>query len=606
MTGVHFHRRVDSNPNLYQEQTGGSFAVWKGSQLVTEDNIERTEENDSTSPSTPTTTLHSSISSIGTSDLLNLAEMKGLDKNSSPSFQARLFDTLKRTLGHEERKGFFPQSAFADIVTEEVVAEELRRCCSGLDTSTTRQLSYTICGPKSFRRIFTLLVLVDRLSDIALFINEDVSDCDLPLGKIPYHDSNLFQLSRTGHTHDPPQPLSCFNSWDTVAVWSFEEWQWTTLAPFFKSGKNKNVKHFILPDQIPLPFTQDSRYGVDFKAIQGGFSTVSTVQIHPAHHNFKNTEVGYPASNRPDNLTMASLLTSWLGQRSDSVFAIKRLNTQDRAQFKREVDMLMTFSDNAHPHLISLLATYEQFSTFHLIFPLAEADLQSYWKEKNPRPSMDHDTVLWVAQQCYGISSGLSRIHRHKTVNFNRLNDGDFQQISHDSGVHSLTNTGHVWQLQLYGRHGDIKPQNVLWFRDSSNTSDRGVLRITDFGLAEFKTSTRNIYKPSNRTTVSAPYRSPECDMVGGSVGQSHDIWALGCLYLEFIAWLLGGWILVDEFKKARKRSEPTDYYDRISDGVFFDIQRGSQDGQAVPVIKLAVSKVKRTSQRPQTWDQEY
>lgn len=295
------------------------------------------------------------------------------------------------------------------------------------------------------------------------------------------------------------------------------------------------------------------------------------------------------------------ILTSILEQLSASAFAIKRLNTQDRAQFKREVDMLMTFSGNAHPHLISLLATYEQFSKFHLVFPLAEADLQSYWKDKHPHPAMDHDTVLWVAKQCHGISHGLSKIHRHNTVNFNRLNYEEFQQISHDSGIQSLTSNGHLWQLQLFGRHGDIKPQNVLWFQDHRNRADRGVLKITDFGLAEFKTSTSNIYKPSNRTAVSRPYRSPECDIIGGSVGQSHDIWALGCLYLEFIAWLLGGWTLVDEFQRDRRKSEPTDYYDRITDGVFFTIQEGSGGGLAVPVVKLAVSKVREPFQRVPT-----
>lgn len=273
---------------------------------------------------------------------------------------------------------------------------------------------------------------------------------------------------------------------------------------------------------------------------------------------------------------------------------MKRLKTQDRAQFKREVDMLMTFSGNVHPNLISLLATYEQFNRFYLIFPWAEADLQSYWKDRNPSPLMDHDTVLWVAEQCRGIAQGLSKIHRHQTFSLNRFPLEDYEQTCKSSEDWNQWPAGQslLWQLQLFGRHGDIKPQNVLWYRDPYNSTDRGTLKITDFGLAEFKTSTRNIYKSSSRVTVSAPYRPPECDIEGGSVGQSHDIWALGCLYLELVVWLLGGWNLVQEFQEARFAKGKAVYHQRADEGTFFEIKGVDEDGSAVAIVKPAVTKV--------------
>lgn len=251
--------------------------------------------------------------------------------------------------------------------------------------------------------------------------------------------------------------------------------------------------------------------------------------------------------------------------------------------------MLKKYTDNAHPHLISLLATYKQLDKFYLIFPWADADLLSYWKNINPTPKMDHDTILWVAEQCLGIAKGLFGIHRHTTMLVTNRQEGDDIPDK---------------QIQLYGRHGDIKSTNILWFREgrtlepsptTSTTTDQGVLKITDFGLAEFQQSASMIYKSPSKVAVSAAYRSPECDVrddgPGSGVGSSHDIWALGCLYLEFITWLLGGWDLLQKFQKIREIQELDECYGNYADGKFFKVTIGDDD-KPVAKIKEAVALV--------------
>lgn len=261
--------------------------------------------------------------------------------------------------------------------------------------------------------------------------------------------------------------------------------------------------------------------------------------------------------------------------------------------------MLMTFSGNAHTHLISLLGTYEQFNRYYLIFPWAEADLQGYWFNENPSPSMDHDTVLWMANQCHGIAQGLSKIHRHRTFNLSRLTLEDCQQISRcaDDLLEWPTGENNPWQLQLFGRHGDIKPQNVLWFHDPGDNAGRGVLKITDFGLAEFKTSAESVYKSNHRVTVSAQYRPPECDIKGASVGQSQDIWAFGCVCLELIAWLLGGRDLLQEFQNQRATKDSNNHGNHPDDGTFFEMASCGQDGIMFPIVKPVVTKVSSPQQ---------
>jgi serine/threonine protein kinase len=123
------------------------------------------------------------------------------------------------------------------------------------------------------------------------------------------------------------------------------------------------------------------------------FGRVFMVRIHPEHHNFRSPPHCYRG------------------------FAIKQLLQNDRVSFKREVDILKKFSgEKRHPHVVSLLATYEQFNKFHLIFYRAEGNLFKYWKKINPSPEFNYDNVVWMAKQCAGIAHGLLRLHKHHTI----------------------------------------------------------------------------------------------------------------------------------------------------------------------------------------------
>lgn len=207
--------------------------------------------------------------------------------------------------------------------------------------------------------------------------------------------------------------------------------------------------------------------------------------------------------------------------------------------------MLKMFSDDSHPHLISLLATYEQLGVYFLIFPWADGDLNEFWKNIKPRPSFDMDTIKWAARQCEGIVHGLAKIHKYKTSNSNS-----------ETGFHE----------QRYGRHGDLKPENILWFSDTEG----GILKISDFGLSEYSTDHSKAYRPKSKVATSMSYRAPECDLKGGQVGPSYDIWTLGCLYLEFVTWLLGGWDLIKKFEKKRMAFDPM--WSDMNTDTFFEL----------------------------------
>ena len=87
-------------------------------------------------------------------------------------------------------------------------------------------------------------------------------------------------------------------------------------------------------------------------------------------------------------------------------------------------------------------------------------------------------------------------------------------------------------------------------------------------------------------------YRPPECDLKGGKIGQSYDIWTLGCLYLEFITWLLGGWELVKAFEEKRMSFDPM-WCDMDTD-TFFEIVECKRPRAFAAMVKPTVKDVRK------------
>lgn len=223
--------------------------------------------------------------------VFGLGQLTRSQDNRPGQFQRILFSALVDPRGCPKTKRFFPNTVFTELISEMLVLRELQHCFEYLDPVEMRRLTRIICGAGSFKKIFALLALVDKVSDIRCFIEQNVADIDLPLRKIALPASNIFTLGCHVDPENYTQPVECLNNWNPATIRMFEEWQWSTLAPTFQRGETKDIKHIALPDDMPLPFTADSQYEKDSKMIQGGYSTVSKVVIHPAHHYFNDSEV---------------------------------------------------------------------------------------------------------------------------------------------------------------------------------------------------------------------------------------------------------------------------------------------------------------------------
>lgn len=166
----------------------------------------------------------------------------------------------------------------------------------------------------------------------------------------------------------------------------------------------------------------------------------------------------------------------------------------------------------------------------------------------NEQPSQVQCAPLWIAEECYGLAIALRKIH-HLTNSM----QGDLNQSNSNRRPHGI--------------HGDIKPANILWFKNlPSHLSDHeassankrlGFLQISDFGTVKFH-STRSLYQSSVIATTT--YHAPEVAPIPHppNLGSPKlDIWALGCVYLEVVTWYLCGRQGVEDFCSNRMGEEP-------------------------------------------------
>ncbi|KAK3685220.1 kinase-like domain-containing protein [Podospora appendiculata] len=310
------------------------------------------------------------------------------------------------------------------------------------------------------------------------------------------------------------------------------------------------VPHIIVDGHSALPFTTQAQIG------KGGFSKVFQVKIDP------------------------TLSQSLLNVKTTQLFAVKKLRTVDEKAFRRESDILRQLSSRSrHRHIINLLATFEQRQTsdmesmYYLLFPLAAGNLRDLWNDadtvtsKAVRDSLcsrrDYGQLArWMFDQCIGLADGLREIH---TV----LNTPpDSLALYHHRPIREEL------EVEQFGRHGDIKPENILWFRDDNESPGR--LVIADFGLGRLHSSISKGKKTKGtrrkRIACTPTYRAPESEWspTGGGkpVSRAYDVWSLGCVYLEFATWfLMGSGAGVDEFRRKRRKHAADEAFFTNRDG---------------------------------------
>ncbi|KAJ4177370.1 hypothetical protein NW767_015144 [Fusarium falciforme] len=186
--------------------------------------------------------------------------------------------------------------------------------------------------------------------------------------------------------------------------------------------------------------------------------------------------------------------------------------------FQQEEETLRVIQNIDHPHLIKPIASYQYHNheDGSFLFPWAErGNLKEFWKTEKTRPLKSPEMMAWMLKQMCGLCHALSVLHNE------------------------------------HRRHGDIKPENILLFEEGDYN---GTLRIADVGLAKFHpeaTERRIDLKEITKTmTGTTRYLSPEF-VQENQILRVFDVWALGCVFIEFLIWTLHGYDRLFEFRKA-------------------------------------------------------
>ncbi|KAL2861649.1 kinase-like domain-containing protein [Aspergillus pseudodeflectus] len=227
------------------------------------------------------------------------------------------------------------------------------------------------------------------------------------------------------------------------------------------------------------------------------------------------------------------------------------------SHFKLEQKAYQDLGPSAHPYIIDLLFTYEYRKNFHLVFPWATGTLLEYW-QMNPIPVITAAFLTWTIQQMTGIASGLAYLHEFKDPRTGELR---------------------------FGRHGDIKAQNIVRFPSSLGP---GILKIADLGLARVhgKDSRSNVDPKSVRCS---PTTSPPDALRGCRISRKFDIWSLGAMFLDWTSYSLLGNRAIAQFSDLRLQGS-TSVWPEFRQDTFY-----TANGEMVnPHVVAWVDKLKR------------
>ncbi|KAF1952013.1 hypothetical protein CC80DRAFT_596931 [Byssothecium circinans] len=388
------------------------------------------------------------------------------------------------------------------ITTERILAELEPKLEVGDKTSTKAYLAHLADQIQSTHmKVFAILSLLERGAEIVNFVDEGVSDEDLPLESDYLHDGQITRHDSFG------SPLGLFQKWGQADRSLFLKYQF----------------HLHVPD-LTLDFTPGVVTHTDFRFET--FPILETGRILPSQD-----ETVVWARIHPDSIVFHAMSKKVT---KPDIFAIKKIvgarNIFADDKPPLEVSNLKCVSGNHH-HLVRLLGTFSYKYNLELIFPLAYGPLCSLWEDKSQNPvwdswkaAVDDDTAYWISSQVLGLMDGLDYIHRPRAKG---------QSVN--------------------GRHGNINPTNILRFPDSQH--DKGRLVMSGFSNAAFcKEVSMLNEQPANKITgLGHNYRPPESDSIDGAESQASDIWSFGCVLLDFVCWALGGYELIEEFYTRRR-----------------------------------------------------
>jgi hypothetical protein len=508
----------------------------------------------------------------------------GLHEKPGASVEQAIYDDIEKWLvdSQMDEKEYLPMDHFERIFDLDCLKALARERHPDMDDTDLRnEINHLVVR----RRILGILSFSKRLRYLNHFITGEICDHHLPMKQVVENKNKkrravTLQGSKEGH-----QNLELFEDWERRDVDLFFLYQPMFFVPFFDIQEDR-LCEYVLDRDIRLPWDAHEQ------KTSGGNGLVYQIQIHPSHHNFVKGDEHRPL-----------------------YFALKEIDAPDRNTYRHELLALKKTlaQTQREKHLIRLLLTFQHGEKNYLLFEWADGNLEEFWETRRmpPSPSLAH--AKWAALQCHGIACAVKRIHGLST----------WQKQQREQNSCSLSPSGASIgpdHEKEWGRHGDIKPKNILWFSsyDVRHGNEevagepavgvkekrvRDLLVVSDLGLTRYHSRlTRSLIPHTQLDGCTWNYRPPEMDLAGQNISQKYDIWSLGCVFLEFCIWYLGGMEALWDFEAQRVKEDESPFGHRVEEDKFFNLRKDEKGHVTTGELKPVVRKVRASSQLSRSW----
>jgi serine/threonine protein kinase len=355
---------------------------------------------------------------------------------------------------------------------------------------------------------------------MSIFRRDEFTDRRLPIDVWP---GEKIKAEKKNHPlvvmeklHEPARTL---HIWNLKSIAKFQSEQWKFLIPTISTS---DIFHDF--GQRTVPFVVKHNF-----VGKGGNGIVHKYEIHHAH--FEDTQPSLKTDEPSRTISEQRVMRNVV-----AVKEIRKDGNEVAKRWEKEVRALARMNTFSDKHIVRFITSFVRRGTsddveHYVMFEWADGGNLSDFRAACPNPELTPTLIKWVTRQLCGIAQALSK-------------------------AHYLDEEGSY-------RHGDLKPANILWFKQGH--TEFGTLKIGDWGEAkEHYNRTEDRDQQGHDTTTkygTRRYEPPEVETglrfklsptTSNVRSRLYDIWGIGCITLEFLIWLIYG---LDELKRFNKQN---------------------------------------------------
>ncbi|RKK16131.1 hypothetical protein BFJ65_g9702 [Fusarium oxysporum f. sp. cepae] len=388
---------------------------------------------------------------------------------------------------------------------------------------------------KEAQKVFAIWVLVGikglkLYAIMELFRANNACDNDLPLKEDRIPSFTISKESNENVCLIAGDDAFC----DEDDIYPFCRTQWEFCAPVFHCMKENHD----LNEAAILPFTEKHLTSAN----EGAFGQVLKYTIHKCHIDTTGL------MPHPHYVAVKKIKLETQNDPSINI-----------AGWEKEVRALWKMRELRQKNIVKFITAFRLGQDEHyLILEWADGgNLRNLWE--NLRQPLTAALVKDAFEQLLGLSEALDQVHNPR-----------------------------VRRANEHFRHGDLKPENILWFKDPNDERKIGTLKIGDWGLAKqhqdftqirTKQTTTGFgtrrYEPPEEETIEnnnlvVPDPHTVHDKIVRKRSRLYDVWAMGCIWLEFLIWIMYGRDALMRFNRSFKkdRTDVVCFYEIDDKGV--------------------------------------